>query len=105
MEYQFKTTLNYKDIDLEHVPDPTIIDHATVEVTWCVSLEIRDWGVKDISAYAIDVDVKVIDEDGNDMLPSHMGEWKIDSDIDTKDGSIMVTYALINLKTKSIFIS
>jgi hypothetical protein len=99
----FTTTLTYGDIHVIGVPDPTILDSVSAEVKWNLEWEIRDWGLKSLTALATEVEVQVIDEEGNNLTEGI--EFTIDSQIEMVDGIIDVSAAEIDFRDKTITIS
>jgi len=120
-ENNFITKLDGDSVDIYGIPEfkGRLGDNhecnATAQVSWELFLEMRSWGLKNISAYAtyvqVEIEVSWWMDDGDDevetvTIDSEDG-WEIESDMDTLEmsDSIFPQAMEVNFDTKTITIN
>jgi len=120
-ENNFITKLDGDSVDIYGIPEfkGRLGDNhecnATAQVSWELCLEMRSWGLKNISAYAtyvqVEIEVSWWMDDGDDevetvTIDSEDG-WEIESDMDTLEmsDSIFPQAMEVNFDTKTITIN
>tara|TARA_R110002167_G_scaffold313670_1_gene519343 strand:- start:337 stop:672 length:336 start_codon:yes stop_codon:yes gene_type:complete len=109
---EFKTKLSGIDVDV-HLPKEKELCNTSsvVNIVWQYSVDVREWGIKDISFYATKITGEVEVEglwDGNDSEVITLDEsWDIDNYTDDiKSGySVCPQHCEIDFKTKTITIN
>jgi len=85
---------------------------VSCNVDWDFTIEMRSWGVKDISAYATRVDLTIMadyfygTENMENEIEVDLKEWKIDSDRNSDSGDMFkVQWVTFDFKEKLITVS
>jgi hypothetical protein len=103
---EFKTELKGADIQYWHLLTNLDYQSKWCEVIWEFHLEVREWGVKSMIAYAKEVNGEIELENGEVVgFNSHNDGWMLYSDIDIiPDEDNLPTSVQVNFQTKEIHV-
>jgi len=108
----FRIKIDTPDIDIQG--KESITDHKDFDLTpsefmvdFDITIEYREWGIRDISIYATKVSGSVFltDMDTNEEKEIVCNDFKIENDFETSKLPVKIENLNIDLKDKIIFVS